>query len=372
MSSSLPSHNQPGESSSLLPSNIPTTESASRSQGQQTEQTGAMSEINTLLTGAAFGAALTASGVFQPSVIISQLNFTNFHMIQTFLTAAAGSAATVSIAQALQPNHPNLVPRAASSLGLFGPYDGNILGGILLGSGMMLSGACPGTVLAQLGVGVKSGVYAFAGASLAGVVWSGFLKPLLTQCPTPPKAGSASPSPKATVHEVLGVSKGTLLLGLEAMFVGIVIAAAKFTEVGPEAKIPPYYGGMLIAGAQLLSLVVRGCLVGMSTSYEEVGGWMLGGKLVPEKYRNMLFSAGVIVGSYLLSHGAPKFGEVTDVVVSPLSAAVGGFLMILGSRMAGGCTSGHGISGISLLSMSSFLTVGATFAAGGLMGLLIG
>lgn len=331
-----------------------------------------MSEINTLLTGAAFGAALTASGVFQPSVIISQLNFTNFHMIQTFLTAAAGSAATVSIAQALQPNHPNLVPRAASSLGLFGPYDGNILGGILLGSGMMLSGACPGTVLAQLGVGVKSGVYAFAGASLAGVVWSGFLKPLLTQCPTPPKAGSASPSPKATVHEVLGVSKGTLLLGLEAMFVGIVIAAAKFTEVGPEAKIPPYYGGMLIAGAQLLSLVVRGCLVGMSTSYEEVGGWMLGGKLVPEKYRNMLFSAGVIVGSYFLSHGAPKFGEVTDVVVSPLSAAVGGFLMILGSRMAGGCTSGHGISGISLLSMSSFLTVGATFAAGGLMGLLIG
>ncbi|KAK0712203.1 hypothetical protein B0T21DRAFT_73414 [Apiosordaria backusii] len=238
---------------------------------------------------------------------------------------------------------------------------------------MMLSGACPGTVLAQLGVGVKSGVYAFAGASLAGVVWSGFLKKLLTQCPAPAKADSSSPAPKATtVHEALGISKGTLLLGLEAMFVGIVIAAAKFTEVGPEAKIPPYYGGMLIAGAQLLSLIVRGCLIGMSTSYEEVGAWLLGGRVVPEKYRNILFSAGVVVGSYFLSHAVPKFGEVSDVVVSPLSAAVGGFLMILGSRMAGGCTSGHGISGISLLSVSSFLTVGATFAAGGLMGLLMG
>ncbi|KAK4172921.1 hypothetical protein QBC36DRAFT_349165 [Triangularia setosa] len=371
MSSSLPSHNQEGESSSLLPSiTTPAAETSTLSPKQQTEHKGAMSEISTLLTGAAFGAALTASGVFQPSVIISQLNFTNFHMIQTFLTAAAGSAATVSIAQALSPNNPSLVPRSASSLGLFGPYDGNILGGILLGSGMMLSGACPGTVLAQLGVGVKSGVYAFAGASLAGVAWSGFLKPLLTQCPPPQKVDASQP--RATVYEALGVSKGTLLLGLEAMFIGIVIAAAKYTEVGPEAKIPPYYGGMLIAGAQLLSLIVRGCLVGMSTSYEEVGGWVLGGRLVPEKYRNMLFSAGVIVGSYFLSHAVPKFGEVTDVVVSPLSAAAGGFLMILGSRMAGGCTSGHGISGISLLSVSSFLTVGATFAAGGLMGLLMG
>lgn len=48
--------------------------------------------MSTLLSGALFGAALTASGVYQPSVIISQLSFTNFHMIQVFLTAAAGSA----------------------------------------------------------------------------------------------------------------------------------------------------------------------------------------------------------------------------------------------------------------------------------------
>lgn len=48
--------------------------------------------INTILTGAAFGAALTASGVYQPSVIVSQLKLQNWHMIQTFLTAAATSA----------------------------------------------------------------------------------------------------------------------------------------------------------------------------------------------------------------------------------------------------------------------------------------
>jgi len=47
--------------------------------------------MDNLITGAAFGAALTASGVYQPSVILSQLKFENFHMLQTFLTGAAGS-----------------------------------------------------------------------------------------------------------------------------------------------------------------------------------------------------------------------------------------------------------------------------------------
>jgi len=48
--------------------------------------------MENLLSGATFGAALTASGVYQPSVIISQLKFENFHMLQAFLTACAGSA----------------------------------------------------------------------------------------------------------------------------------------------------------------------------------------------------------------------------------------------------------------------------------------
>jgi len=48
--------------------------------------------MENLITGAAFGAALTASGVYQPSVIISQLKFENWHMIQAFLTGVASSA----------------------------------------------------------------------------------------------------------------------------------------------------------------------------------------------------------------------------------------------------------------------------------------
>jgi len=42
----------------------------------------------------------------------------------------------------------------------------------------------------------------------------------------------------------------------------------------------------------------------------------------------------------------------------------GGFLIGFGTRMAGGCTSGHGIFGIATLQRSSFVTVFSFMAAG--------
>lgn len=48
--------------------------------------------MNDILSGAAMGAALTVAGVYAPDVILTQFNFTDFTMLQTFLTAAAGSS----------------------------------------------------------------------------------------------------------------------------------------------------------------------------------------------------------------------------------------------------------------------------------------
>lgn len=47
-----------------------------------------------------------------------------------------------------------------------------------------------------------------------------------------------------------------------------------------------------------------------------------------------------------------------------LFAFAGGFLMLLGARIADGCTSGHGISGMAQLSLGSFVAVAAMFAGG--------
>lgn len=69
-------------------------------------------------------------------------------------------------------------------------------------------------------------------------------------------------------------------------------------------------------------------------------------------------------GVWLLAKVAPTLvGEVV-VETSPLLATLGAFLMIIGARTAGGCTSGHGISGISLLSTSSMITIASAFGVG--------
>lgn len=72
--------------------------------------------------------------------------------------------------------------------------------------------------------------------------------------------------------------------------------------------------------------------------------------------------AGIAFGSYLsmsLSGVNP-----TLVNASPLMCFVGGAFLQFGARLANGCTSGHGISGMANLSLTSFLTVACMFAGG--------
>lgn len=45
-----------------------------------------------ILSGVLFGAALTAAGVYSPTVIVSQMKLESFHMLKVFLSASATSA----------------------------------------------------------------------------------------------------------------------------------------------------------------------------------------------------------------------------------------------------------------------------------------
>jgi uncharacterized membrane protein YedE/YeeE len=173
-----------------------------------------------------------------------------------------------------------------------------------------------------------------------------------------------------TAYEALGVSRGVFTLVFEAALVLAIAAAAKFTDASAaQARgLPPYLGGLAIAAAQLVSIVLNESLLGASGGFEELGGWVWGVR----RYANVLFSTGLVGGAWLASSMAPALKPVTEVAVSPLRAALGGFFIIFGARMAGGCTSGHGISGLSLMSISSFFTVAATFGVGILTGSLMG
>ena len=57
-----------------------------------------------------------------------------------------------------------------------------------------------------------------------------------------------------------------------------------------------------------------------------------------------------------------RFGEGLGLRLG--AAVVGGLLMAFGARLAGGCTSGHGISGTMQLSVGSWIAVICFFVGG--------
>ena len=122
------------------------------------------------------------------------------------------------------------------------------------------------------------------------------------------------------------------------------IAWAAFT---PAAS---FAGGAMIGLAALLLMLLNGRVMGMSG--------ILSGLLVKRldwPWR-LAFVIGVIVGPFIFMAitGAPI--ERQTVMSGPLAYAAA-FLIGLGTAVGSGCTSGHGICGLSRLSPRSFAAV---------------
>lgn len=64
-----------------------------------------------------------------------------------------------------------------------------------------------------------------------------------------------------------------------------------------------------------------------------------------------------------------RFGD--SVFVRMLAAFAGGAVMMLGARLAQGCTSGHGITGALQLAVSSWVFITVAFVAASLVALLM-
>lgn len=113
-------------------------------------------------------------------------------------------------------------------------------------------------------------------------------------------------------------------------------------------------GGLLIGTAAALLLLGNGRIAGISG--------ILGGVLarIPEmrgQAEGLGFLAGLIglPALYALTAGAPAITVTASV---PL-LVTGGLLVGFGTRLGGGCTSGHGICGLSRLSPRSLVATGA-------------
>ena len=153
--------------------------------------------------------------------------------------------------------------------------------------------------------------------------------------------------------------------------------------------------GILIGFLECLTFLLLDKPIGCSTAFARTSGMIekaLRGSATAEKpyYRlfppvidwEWMFVFGIPLGAFIsaVSSGTFRLEWVPSLwagIFGPgassrlITALAGGFLAGLGARWAGGCTSGHGISGSLQLAVSSWLASAAFFAGGILSAMLL-
>ncbi len=165
--------------------------------------------------------------------------------------------------------------------------------------------------------------------------------------------------------------------------------SAQEASTGQEQKQwSPYLAGACIGILCWISFLVSNKPIGISTAYvrtagmieKRVSGPQAEKKAYYEKYPpavdwEWMLVVGVILGAFIAARTDGMFsfrflpetwaaGMGETYLLRWLSAFAGGAVMGIGARWAGGCTSGHGISGTLQLAVSSWIVIACMFAGG--------
>jgi uncharacterized membrane protein YedE/YeeE len=119
-------------------------------------------------------------------------------------------------------------------------------------------------------------------------------------------------------------------------------------------------GGALIGLAASMLLVLNGRIAGVSSITGGIVGGVLG-RIDGEWVERIAFVIGLLLGPivFLVVFAAFPAAKITTAL--PVLVA-GGFLVGFGTRLGGGCTSGHGVCGLGRLSVRSLAAVATFFA----------
>ena len=125
------------------------------------------------------------------------------------------------------------------------------------------------------------------------------------------------------------------------------------TEFTPFAAL---IGGALIG----LAAVVLMALIGRIAGVSGIAGGLIGSQSGDRSWR-WLFVVGLIGGVAAHEFLRPESFALREGF-SPLLLVVAGLIVGIGTRLGSGCTSGHGVCGISRLSTRSIVATGVFMA----------
>ena len=122
-------------------------------------------------------------------------------------------------------------------------------------------------------------------------------------------------------------------------------------------------GGLIIGFSVFLFFILNGRMTGISGIASNF--------LISKDNRidNLLFLIGLILGPLIYSYFTNQKIEI--LITNSLFLLIGGGVLVgLGTRISGGCTSGHGISGVGRFSLRSIIAT-MTFMIVGILTVLI-
>ena len=118
-------------------------------------------------------------------------------------------------------------------------------------------------------------------------------------------------------------------------------------------------GGVLLGLASAAFILLNGRVLGISG--------ILGGLLVPRRSDaswRVFFLMGLLLAPFTLSLLLPTLIQTPRIEAGNAAIVVAGLLVGLGTRYGSGCTSGHGVCGLSRLSPRSLVATLAFMASG--------
>ena len=191
------------------------------------------------------------------------------------------------------------------------------------------------------------------------------------------------------VHIVFGLTLLGIAIGLEFLFPwksdlnpnllrkGTVNPDRAFGHIFGMAAWPPSACGAGVGLLQLFFIFFLEKSLGASSAFTVFAAQIcrikIIGQAIPslqsfayglKNYVALLFALGAIGGSALSSSLSQTIPLGAENGTNIFSSILGGFLLLLGARCAGGCTSGQGISGMTHLLVGSFITTACIFGSG--------
>ncbi len=175
-----------------------------------------------LAMGTVFGFALEKSRVFEPALVLGQMQLHNFLLIKVWFSAVATALIGVTLLHefGIVSLHPQPVLFAA-----------DIIGGLLVGVGITLAGGSPAIIVAQIGAGYRDSWFAILGG-MAGVATFCTLAPSLQ-----PLLGGATKA--STLVDVTGMPFPALGVAIAVLLFACLMASERVwpwrRELGLEA-----------------------------------------------------------------------------------------------------------------------------------------